>query len=54
MPRFYGHLMIGGVHTDVIDAETLLSGLLRRDDDGAVVFQRFIGRDRRFDDPPFL
>lgn len=54
MPRLHGHLMIGGVHADRINAEALLGCLLRRDDDRAVILQRLVGRDRRFDDPLLL
>ena len=37
-----------------MDAKALFSGLLRRDDDRAVILQRLVGRDRRFDDPLLL
>ena len=54
MPRLHGHLVIGGIHADGIDAKALLGRLFSRDDDCAVILQRFVGRDRRFDDPLFL
>ena len=54
MPRLHGHLMIGGVHADRMDTKALLGGLLRWNDDRAVILQRLVGRDRRFDDPLFL
>ena len=46
--------MIGGVHADGIDAEALLGCLFSRDDDRAVILQRLIGGNRRFDDPLLL
>ena len=46
--------MIGSVHIDGIDTEALLGCLLCRDDDRAVVLQRFVGRNRRFNDPLLL
>lgn len=54
MPSLHGHFMVGGIHVDGINAEALLGGLFCRNDDRAVVFQRFIGRDRRFNDPLLL
>ena len=54
MPRLHGNLMIGCVNADGIDAEALLRRLFSRDNDRAVILQRLIGRDRRFDDPLFL
>lgn len=54
MPRLHGHLIIGCVNTDGIDAEALLGGLFGRNDDCAIILQRLVGRNRRFDDPLFL
>ena len=46
--------MTGCVHIDGIDAEALLGRLLCRDDDRAIVFQRLVGGNRRFNDPLLL
>ena len=54
MPSLHSHLMIGGIHVDGIDTEALLSSLFCWNDHCAVVFQRLVGRDRRFDDPLLL
>ena len=54
MPRLHGHFTVGRIHVDGINAEALLRGLLRRDDDRAVILQRLVCRDRRFDDPLLL
>ena len=54
MPRLYGHLMACRVHGNGIDAEALLSSLFRRYDDRAVILQRPVGGNRRFNDPLLL
>ena len=54
MPSLHSHLMIGGIHVDGIDTEAPLSSLFCWNDHCAVVFQRLVGRDRRFDGPFFL